>query len=75
MLGGTGKTLIIVPNRIRSNNDTLILHLPNTCDGGTMIDLSLMKKVQVDPEQLTAKAQTGVTWGDFDKATQVILLL
>lgn len=41
------------------------------CDDGVMIDLSVMKKVQVDPEQLTAKAQTGATWGDFDKATQV----
>lgn len=41
------------------------------CDRGVMIDLSLMKKVQVDPEQMTAKAQTGATWGDFDKATQV----
>ncbi len=41
------------------------------CDGGVVIDLSGMKKVQVDPEQLTAKAQTGATWGDFDKATQV----
>lgn len=41
------------------------------CDDGVMIDLSLMKKVQVDPEGLTAKAQAGATWGDFDKATQV----
>lgn len=41
------------------------------CDDGVMIDLSPMKKVQVDPEQMTAKAQTGATWGDFDKATQV----
>jgi FAD/FMN-containing dehydrogenase len=42
-----------------------------TCDDGIMIDLSLMKKVQVDPERMTAKAQGGATWGDFDKATQV----
>ena len=41
------------------------------CDGGIMIDLSTMRKVQVDPEQLTAKAQAGATWGDMDKATQV----
>ncbi len=41
------------------------------CDGGIMVDLSLMKKVQVDPEGLTAKAQGGATWGDLDKATQV----
>jgi hypothetical protein len=41
------------------------------CDDGVMIDFSQMKKVQVDPEQMTAKAQAGATWGDFDKATQV----
>lgn len=40
------------------------------CDGGIMIDMSQMKRVLVDPEQMTAKAQTGATWGDFDKATQ-----
>jgi FAD/FMN-containing dehydrogenase len=41
------------------------------CNGGIMIDLSLMKKVQVEPEGLTAKAQGGATWNDFDTATQV----
>ena len=40
------------------------------CDDGIMIDLSPMKNVQVDPNQRTAVAQTGATWGDFDKATQ-----
>ncbi len=40
------------------------------CDDGIMVDMSLMNRVQVDPEQLTAKAQAGATWGDFDKATQ-----
>ncbi|HET7898400.1 MAG TPA: FAD-dependent oxidoreductase [Flavisolibacter sp.] len=41
------------------------------CDDGIVIDFSQMRKVQVDPEQMTAKAQPGATWGDFDKATQV----
>ena len=41
------------------------------CDGGIVIDLSQLNKVQVEPEQMTAKAQAGATWSDFDKATQV----
>src|SRR5215204_3423205 len=40
------------------------------CDGGLMIDLSLMKKILVDPQRRTATAETGATWADFDKATQ-----
>lgn len=38
-------------------------------DGGILIDLSLMKTVEVDPDAKTAKAQAGVTWADFDAAT------
>lgn len=40
------------------------------CDGGLMIDLSLMKDIQVDPDRSTAKAQPGVVFGEMDKATQ-----
>src|SRR5690349_19836804 len=40
------------------------------CDGGVMIDLSLMKKVEVDPSKKIAHVEMGATWGDFDKATQ-----
>ena len=40
------------------------------CDGGMMIDLSLMKDIQVDPDRGTAKAQPGVVFGEMDKATQ-----
>jgi len=40
------------------------------CDGGLMIDLSLMKKVTVDPQARVATAEGGVTWGEFDAATQ-----
>jgi len=40
------------------------------CDGGIMIDLSLMKKVEVDAEKKVAHVEMGATWGDFDKATQ-----
>ncbi|MDA0799824.1 MAG: FAD-binding oxidoreductase [Chloroflexi bacterium] len=41
------------------------------CDDGMMIDLSLMKAVMVDPAARTARAQGGVTWGEFNRETQV----
>jgi FAD/FMN-containing dehydrogenase len=41
-----------------------------TCDGGMVIDLSLMKQIEVDTISRTARAQGGLTWGEFDKATQ-----
>ncbi len=40
------------------------------CDGGLMIDLSPMKSVHVDPQHRTARAEPGVTWGEFDHETQ-----
>ncbi len=40
------------------------------CDGGLMIDLSPMKSVRVDPDRSTARAEPGVTWGEFDHETQ-----
>lgn len=41
-----------------------------TIDGGIMIDLSLMKKIQVDAEHRTVRAQAGVTWGELNRETQ-----
>jgi hypothetical protein len=40
------------------------------CDGGLTIDLSLMKNISVDAETRTAIAEPGLTWKDFDAATQ-----
>ena len=40
------------------------------CDGGLMIDLSRMKGIEVDPERRTARAEAGLTIGEFDAATQ-----
>ncbi|MGH2616156.1 MAG: FAD-binding oxidoreductase [Thermomicrobiales bacterium] len=40
------------------------------CDGGLMIDLSLLKGVHVDPMAGTARAEGGVTWGELDRETQ-----
>jgi len=42
----------------------------STCDGGIVIDLSLMRGIRVDPETRTARAQAGALWGDFDHETQ-----
>lgn len=39
-------------------------------DGAIMLDLSRMKVVQVDPETRTARAEAGLTLGEFDRATQ-----
>ncbi|HEY7968051.1 MAG TPA: FAD-binding oxidoreductase [Solirubrobacteraceae bacterium] len=41
-----------------------------TCDDGLVIDLSPMKRVVVDGDARTARAGGGLTWGDFDRATQ-----
>ncbi len=41
-----------------------------TCDGGLVIDLSRMKRVQVDPVKRIAWAQAGLTIGEFVRETQ-----
>jgi FAD/FMN-containing dehydrogenase len=41
------------------------------CDGGLVIDLSLMRSVQVDPQARIAHVQPGVTLGEFDHEAQV----
>jgi FAD/FMN-containing dehydrogenase len=41
-----------------------------TSDGGIVIDLSGLKGIEVDVAARTALAQAGLTWGEFDKATQ-----
>ena len=40
-----------------------------TNDGGVVIDLSLMRHVDVDPAARTARTGGGATWGDFNYAT------
>jgi FAD/FMN-containing dehydrogenase len=42
----------------------------SVCDGGLVIDLSPMKTIRVDPVQRIARAQPGLTLGEFDSATQ-----
>jgi FAD/FMN-containing dehydrogenase len=40
------------------------------CDGGLMIDLSLMKSVRVDPASRTARVEPGVRLDELDKEAQ-----
>ncbi|MBV8698845.1 FAD-binding oxidoreductase [Bradyrhizobium sp.] len=40
------------------------------CDGGLLIDLSLMRGVRIDPISGTARVEPGATLGDFDKEAQ-----
>src|ERR671914_861786 len=42
----------------------------SVCDGGMVIDLSLMKGVRVDPEARTVRAQAGLLLGELDRETQ-----
>lgn len=39
-------------------------------DGGIVIDLSQMKSVQVDLAKSTARAEAGLTWGEYNHETQ-----
>jgi FAD/FMN-containing dehydrogenase len=40
-----------------------------TCDDGVVIDLSLLKDIQVDPEKRAVRVGGGCTWGEVDHAT------
>lgn len=40
------------------------------CDGGLVIDLSLMNDVEVDPDSRHARVGGGATWAEVDRATQ-----
>lgn len=42
----------------------------SVCDGGIVIDLSLMKGIRVDPHSRTVRAQAGVLLGELDRETQ-----
>ncbi len=42
----------------------------SACDGGIVIDLSLMQAVQVDADARLARVQAGATWAVADRATE-----
>jgi FAD/FMN-containing dehydrogenase len=73
----TADDVVAAVNFARSNDLTLAVRggghsAPGyaTCDDGIVIDLSLMKNIEVDPDAKTARAEAGLTWGEFDAATQ-----
>ncbi|MER8887307.1 FAD-binding oxidoreductase [Mesorhizobium sp. M0816] len=43
----------------------------SVCDGGLVIDVSRMKRIEVDPIRRVARAEAGLNLGEFDAATQV----
>jgi hypothetical protein len=40
-----------------------------TCDDGVVIDLGLLKDIEVDPQARTVRVGGGCTWGEVDRAT------
>jgi FAD binding domain/Berberine and berberine like len=42
-----------------------------TIDGGLIIDVSPMKGIHVDAKACTVRAEGGVTWGEFNRETQL----
>jgi hypothetical protein len=40
-----------------------------TCDDGVVLDLSLLREVEVDPAARTVRVGGGCTWGEVDRAT------
>jgi FAD/FMN-containing dehydrogenase len=41
------------------------------CEGGMVIDLSRMKRIEVNAQSRTIRAQAGLTWREFDRATEI----
>lgn len=39
-------------------------------DGGLVVDVRPMKQIEVDPDARQVRVGAGVTWGEFDRATQ-----
>ncbi len=57
-----------LPIAIRAGGHNVAGHA--VCDGGVMIDLTLMRKVQVDAARRVALVQGGALWRDVDAASQ-----
>jgi FAD/FMN-containing dehydrogenase len=54
---------------VRSGGHSAAGH--SSCDDGLVIDLTLMKRIDVDTDAQTCRAQPGLTWAEFDGATQM----
>ena len=57
-----------LPMAVRGGGHSVVGY--GVCDDGILIDLSLLKAVSVDPGERVARAAGGLTWADFDLATQ-----
>ena len=57
-----------LPTAVRSGGHSVAG--ASTVDGGLVVDVRALKGVAVDPEARTARCGAGVTWGEFDLATQ-----
>lgn len=57
-----------LPVSVRGGGHAVAGHA--VCDDGLMIDLSLMKAIEVDPAARVARAAGGLLWSEFDRATQ-----
>src|SRR5262245_3626127 len=67
--------VIAVVNFARQNNQLLAIRGGGhngaglaLCDGGVVLDLSLMRGVRVDPASRMARVGPGCTWGEVDHA-------
>ncbi len=70
--------VIAAVNFARTNNVSVAVRsgghnvaCTGSCDGGLMIDLSRMKGMGVDAQRRIARAEAGLTWGEFDRETQM----
>ena len=74
----TGPADVVAAVRFARENDLLIavrggghnVSGSALCDGGLVIDLSLLRGVTVDPERRRAVVQPGVRLGELDRASQ-----
>jgi FAD/FMN-containing dehydrogenase len=57
-----------LPVAVRGGGHAVAGH--GVCDGGVMVDLSLMNAVRVDPKARTVHVAGGALWSDVDRATQ-----
>src|SRR3954453_7803867 len=57
-----------LPLAVRGGAHSISGH--GTCEAGVVIDLSLLKSIEVDPAAKIARAGGGVKWGELDDATQ-----
>lgn len=57
-----------LPLAVRSGGHSQAGH--STVDGGILLDLSSLKSMTIDPERRVARAETGLTWGEYAARAQ-----